>query len=42
MNLKDKWYSFLDKWDAFLANKWQTHGACAVAGVVIGVMLAYR
>lgn len=42
MDLKDKFHNLQDKWDAFLANKFYTHGACAVAGVVIGIFLAYR
>jgi len=40
MNLKDRYYDVLDRWDRFAANKFQTHLACGVAGVIVGIYLA--
>jgi hypothetical protein len=42
MDLKDRYYDLMDKWDRFRENKLYTHVACAGMGVVIGVALAYQ
>lgn len=42
MDVKEKLQNALDKWAEFKSNPVKTHAACAFAGLIIGVALAYK
>lgn len=41
-DIKDKWHSVLDKWDAFKASPTKTHLAVFACGIVVGVALVFK
>lgn len=41
MTLKERWWKIEDRYDAFIASKFQTHLACAFAGMIVGAYLAF-